>query len=360
MNTEELEFPLPEHLIAQTPAEARDQSRLLVYHRATGEVVHTVFRELPAFLPFPCRVFRNNATVFKARLRGRRVGGGAVECLLLEPGQEFGTFRCLLRPGKRLVPGKSFEVAGVFSAEVLSKTGEGRFEVIFRRDGVPCDPLEVAEVAGEMPLPPYIRREGGGDPRFREVDESRYQTVYADPARRVAAAAPTAGLHFTPELIAEMRERGASFHDLTLHVGLGTFQPVSVARLEEHRIHEEFYEVPGATQAALRAGGPRVMVGTTSVRAAEDWFRRTGDGQAEVVKDFWARAAIFIRPPDHFGVTDHLITNFHLPRSTLLCLVGAFLEPGGDGGLEQLKALYAEAVAREYRFFSYGDAMLIL
>lgn len=360
MLTAELDYPLPPELIAQEPTAQRDASRLLVYDRASGTVEHTVFRELPNFLPLPCRLFRNNATVFKARLRGRRAQGGAVECLLLSPAAQYGQFWCLLRPGKRLQPGKSFFLGGgdAFQAKVTDKRGEGEFCVAFTQQGQPVDPLEVADALGEMPLPPYIERHQGTDSRLQVLDPERYQTVFADPTQRVAAAAPTAGLHFTPALIHSLTAAGAQFHDLTLHVGLGTFQPVSVERLEDHPMHQEFYSIPKETLAALNtdSGGPRVMIGTTSVRSAEDWARKGAPGQ----QNWAAEADLFIRPPDNFYVTDHLITNFHLPRSTLLCLVAAFLDPKGHTGLNRLKALYADAIARRYRFFSYGDAMLIL
>lgn len=379
MLTSELDFHLPGELIAQEPAARRDESRLLVYDRTSGSVAHTVFRELPQFLPLPCRIFRNNATVFKARLRGQREGGGTVECLLLEPAATFGEFWCLLRPGKRLQPGKRFFLGrrekgearsedgeeGMWNeesirCEVLDKNDEGGFRVGFYRGEDLVDPLDAAETFGEMPLPPYIERDQGKDSRLQNLDPARYQTVFADPTQRVAAAAPTAGLHFTPELLDELKAKGACFHDLTLHVGLGTFQPVSAENLEDHHIHEEFYSIPAATIEALRAKGPgpRVMIGTTSVRSTEDWVGKYLDhtpGQS------WAaRANLYIKPPYDYRMTDHLITNFHLPRSTLLCLVAAFIDPGGESGLDTLKALYAEAIERKYRFFSYGDAMLIL
>ncbi len=358
MKTTDLEFPLPAELIAQEPAKRRDESRLFVYDRASGEITHTVFRGLSRFLPGHCRFFRNNAKVFKARLAGRRSGGGEVECLLLEPAQD-GAFRCLLRPGKKLDPGKTFTVGESVEARVLDKDAEGVFTVSFHENEEPVEALSIAARYGSMPLPPYIRRDKGHDERLDTLDPERYQTVYASPGQTVAAAAPTAGLHFTKELIEVMRQKGADFHDLTLHVGLGTFQPISVNSLDEHVMHEEFYSVPARTLAALRTPGgrPRVMVGTTSVRSSEDCLFHCPEGHAG---DWSARSRLFIRPPYDFQATDHLITNFHLPRSTLLCLVAAFLDPGGETGLNTLKRLYAEAVAQRYRFFSYGDSMLII
>jgi S-adenosylmethionine:tRNA ribosyltransferase-isomerase len=220
----------------------------------------------------------------------------------------------------------------------------------------------LSERLGIMPLPPYIERKDN-DPR-QNSDNERYQTVYADYAKQLAVAAPTAGLHFTPELIARLESAGASFHDLTLQVGIGTFHPVQTEKVEDHNIHHEWYEIPAAVLNELQSPdyGPRIAVGTTSVRSIEDALRRipkdprcltpSGDVQAE--------ADIYIYPPFEFVGIDHMITNFHLPKSTLLCLVSAFLTPGNEDGIDWLKELYAEAVAEKYRFYSYGDAMLIL
>lgn len=359
MKTVDLEFPLPHELIAQVPAKRRDESRLLIYDRASGDITHTVFRGIPRFLPERCRLFRNNATVFKARLAGRRAGGGEVECLLLEPNGSEGTFSCLLRPGKRLEPGKSFTIGETIEAKVLGRDPEGVFTVKFFRGETQVDAMTLAAEHGSMPLPPYIRRQKGHDERLDSLDPERYQTVYAHPLQKVAAAAPTAGLHFTPELIDVLIQRGADFHDLTLSVGLGTFQPISSDTLEDHRMHEEFYTIPAKSVGFLRNPGnrPRVMVGTTSVRSCEDFMLKCPPERAG---DWSARSRLFIKPPYDFQATDHLITNFHLPRSTLLCLVAAFLDPGGENGLDTLKRLYAEAVKERYRFFSYGDSMLIL
>ena len=207
-----------------------------------------------------------------------------------------------------------------------------------------------------MPLPPYIT--GHDNDAARAVDRERYQTVYADRSHQVAAAAPTAGLHFTPELLAGIAAQGVNFADLTLHVGLGTFRPIVTDLVEDHAIHREVYEMPSATQQALFAAtGRRIAVGTTSVRSIEDYL---ATHTAPMGRDFFGEAGIFIYPPRGFRGVDALITNFHQPRSTLLCLVSAFLTPGSTDGVAWLKEIYADAVAREYRFFSYGDAMLIL
>lgn len=351
MEASAFDFELPPERIAQVPPERRDHSRLMVVDRTRGVVSHAQFRELPDILR-PCRVFRNRAAVRAARLFGERGGGGAVECVLLHPADEENAFWCLLRPGKKLPAGASFTVAGQ-ALDILRKTADGSQAVV----RFPSDPGAFAEAHGTMPLPPYIRREREGDQR-RVLDRERYQTVYADHARTVAAAAPTAGLHFTPEILQQMEVGGHRFFDLFLHVGLDTFRPIQTEHVEDHPIHRETYEVPPETQKAIfTEGAKRLAVGTTSLRTMEDFARRFA--QAEESACF-AEADIYIYPPAEFQATEHLLTNFHLPRSTLLCLVSAFLTPGKTDGIAWLRELYAEAIAREYRFFSYGDAMLIL
>ncbi|MEM9227691.1 MAG: tRNA preQ1(34) S-adenosylmethionine ribosyltransferase-isomerase QueA, partial [Verrucomicrobiota bacterium] len=348
---------LPESLIAQLPAAARDASRLMVINRTDQSVTHTHFHELCHHVPAKTRFFRNSAAVFKARLRGQRASGGAVECLLLHPDRDSDTFWCLLKPGKKLPIGTSFSGPG-YEAAIISIKGTGERLVQFKIDDG-GHVIDLAERVGEMPLPPYIERSREADPALRKLDEDRYQTVYADREHKVAAAAPTAGLHFTPELINEMEGRGADFHDIRLHVGLDTFQPVKSETIEGHTIHRELYEIPPATQQALhtREGGLRLCVGTTSVRACEDYLRRQkqASGSTHV-----AEASLYLYPPAEFLAAEAMITNFHLPRSTLLCLVAAFLTPGDEAGISWLKEIYAEAVGRGYRFYSYGDAMLIL
>lgn len=332
----------------------------MVVHRTSRQVEHTVFAELPRFLGPNDLLIRNNAAVLPARLHARRPSGGHVECLLLRPdtapadGGE--SWWCLVRPGRRLPEGSTFGVENAFSATVLSKSEDGTTSVRFTtNDGRPI--TEIANAHGEMPLPPYIVREGASDTQ-RAADLERYQTVYADRARQVAVAAPTAGLHFTPELLAQLAQQNVTFADVTLHVGLGTFRPISSDTIDAHVIHREVYELPPATRAALHATGKRrIAVGTTSVRAVEDYLRRELPASST---SFTAEAALFIYPPSTFRGVDALITNFHQPRSTLLCLVAAFLAPGLTDGIAWLKELYAEAVAKEYRFFSYGDAMLLV
>ncbi len=390
LSTDLFDYPLPERLIAQQPAQRRDESRLLVVDRNTRALTHRHFRDLPEYLRAGDTLFRNNAAVIPARLHATRPTGGHVECLLLRPAAGTRTFGlqerdsrsarsgtphsaistphsdawwCLLRPGKKLPVGATFAREGFFTGTVLEKTDDGLARVSFATtDG---DIIAVANRIGEMPLPPYIS--GHDNEEAHRLDRERYQTVYADRGHQVAAAAPTAGLHFTPELLATLGAQGVTFADLTLHVGLGTFRPIMSEKIEDHAIHREVYEIPAATQRALFAGaGRRIAVGTTSVRSIEDFLSRSPEGHREAPRDdtpktdFLGEAGIFIYPPRVFRGVDVLITNFHQPRSTLLCLVSAFLTPGSTDGIAWLKEIYAEAVAREYRFFSYGDAMLIL
>lgn len=359
MKTDLFDYPLPERLIAQTPALQRDASRLLVAHRAERRIEHRHFREIGDYLRAGDTLFRNNAAVIPARLHARRPTGGAVECLLLRPAvNATDEWWCLLRPGRKLPPGETFGLDGQFTATVREKSAEGLFRVAFAGDGG-ADILTIANRIGEMPLPPYIAERG--DDSAKAVDRERYQTVYADRSHQVAAAAPTAGLHFTPELLEQIARADVRCADVTLHVGLGTFRPIATENVEDHVIHRELYEVPAATQAALFGGAPaagrRIAVGTTSLRTLEDFRRRHA---APLGRDYLGEADIYIHPPATFAAVDALITNFHQPRSTLLCLVAAFLAPGSTDGIAWFREIYAEAAARGYRFLSYGDAMLIL
>ena len=354
MKTALFDYQLPARLIAQRPADRRDQSRLLVVNRAAHTVEHRHFGDLPEYLRAGDCLLRNNAAVIPARLHAARPTGGHVECLLLRPAAAPGEWWCLLRPGKKLPVGANFGIEGFFTATVWEKTADGLVRVAFAADG--GDILAVANRIGEMPLPPYIA--GRHSDEERNLNRERYQTVYADRGHQVAAAAPTAGLHFTPELLARLAAQEVGFADLTLHVGLGTFRPIVTENVEDHAIHRELYEIPAAAQQALfTTPGRRIAVGTTSVRTIEDFL---AGHRAPTGCDLLAEAAIFIHPPHLFRGVDALITNFHQPRSTLLCLVAAFLAPGTTEGVAWLRKIYAEAILRDYRFFSYGDAMLIL
>ena len=355
VKTELFDYALPAELIAQTPAGRRDQSRLLVVDRRTRTVEHRVFAELPDVVGGRFAFFRNNASVIPARLFGQRPNGGRVECFLHQPATGLNEWWCLLRPGRKLPPGSVFGRHGFFTATVGAKDDERGYRVTFATPGH-ASILDVAHEIGEIPLPPYIER---NDPAaLRPLDRERYGTVYADGRKRVAVAAPTAGLHFTPEVLNRLGAAGTRFFDLTLHVGLGTFRPIQADDIVDHRIHHECYEVPAATQAALFASpGRRLAVGTTSVRTIEDFLTKH---DAPTGADSLDEAGLFIYPPRSFRGVDALVTNFHQPRSTLLCLVAAFLTPGSTDGIGWIHELYAEAIARRYRFFSYGDAMLIL
>lgn len=362
MLTSDLHFDLPPERIAQAPAEPRDASRLLVHDRATGRVAHHRFRDLPDLLPAGTRLFRNDVSVLAARLPGQRSTGGKVECLLLHPAEgatdaaadaSAGLWRCLLKPGAKTAKAGAFGLPGEYEATVREALPTGEYLVSFDlpRD---ADVPSLARRLGSMPLPPYVKRPADAS------DAERYQTVYADPAKRTAAAAPTAGLHFTPTLLDELRRRGHPLHDLTLSVGLGTFRPIETERVEDHPMHAESYLLPPETKAALReAGPPRLAVGTTTARAIEHHLAQGPDPHPDSTT--FAEADLFIRPGQHlFRGADALLTNFHLPGSTLLCLVAAFLSPKENAGLPLLKDLYAQALAKDYRFYSYGDAMLLL
>jgi S-adenosylmethionine:tRNA ribosyltransferase-isomerase len=354
LSTDLFDYDLPTHLVAQTPAARRDASRLLVVDRNSRRISHHTFADLPQFVRAGDTLFRNNAAVLPARLLAERPTGGQVECFLLRPLDGEHVWRCLLKPGKRLPVGATFtQVDNAFRGEVIAKEPDGSALVRFTTPG--GEPITaVANRLGLVPLPPYITR---ADNSQRPLDLDRYQTVYANRARQVAVAAPTAGLHFTPELLDQLTAAGVAPAEVTLHVGLGTFKPIVTDTIEAHAIHRELYELPAATQLALARGrGRRIAVGTTTVRTIEHFLASS----TTAPKDFVGEADIYIFPPYQFRGVDALITNFHQPRSTLLCLVSAFLTPGSTEGIAWLKEIYAEAISREYRFFSYGDAMLIL
>ena len=356
--TKDFDFVLPPELIAQTPAPERDQSRLLVLHRDTKNISHENFRGITKhFHPGDVLVL-NNSRVIPARLRGFNAkSGGQFEILLLEE-NALNDWWVMLRPGKRARIGAEIILcdhagnATIARAKVIATNDEGHRRLQF--SGV-ADIREMLDAIGEIPLPPYITREGDGE---LATDKIRYQTVYAAPAGSVAA--PTAGLHFTEMLLDEIRARGVSVCFVTLHVGLGTFAPVKAENLDEHVMHEERYEISDETarlvNKAKTANRRVIAVGTTSVRVLESVAQKNN---GRLVPGS-GRTRIFIHPPAEFQIVDALLTNFHLPRSTLLMLVSAFAVPGEIAGRETILAAYAEAVRERYRFFSYGDAMLIL
>lgn len=340
MKTHDFYYDLPEELIAQTPVEPRDHSRMLVVHRKDGRLEHRHFYDIVDYLHPGDVLVVNDTRVIPARLIGERAGGGAAEVLLLK---QLGPkkWETLVRPGQRLKPGAEVTFGGgKLVARMLETTDAGGRIVEFVCEGT----LEaMLDELGEMPLPPYIHE--------KLQDRDRYQTVYA--RHDGSAAAPTAGLHFTPELMEKIREMGVQIVPVLLHVGLGTFRPVKAEDVEEHEMHSEYYEVTpeaaAAINAARAAGGRVVAVGTTSVRTLES--ASTDDGVLQA-RSGWTN--IFITPGYRFKMVDALITNFHLPESTLVMLVSAFYSREGT------LAAYEEAVREKYRFFSFGDAMLLL
>ena len=338
--TKDYWYDLPEELIAQTPLQKRDTSRLMVLNRETGEIRHQHFYDVLDYLnPGDCLVM-NDSRVLPARLLGHRPTGGAVEVLLL---RDLGNNRweCLCKPGRKMLPGNTVSFGdGELTAIVREVQEDGNRVVEFQYEGIF---LEVLERLGKMPLPPYIKAE--------LQDQERYQTVYS---REVgSAAAPTAGLHFTNELLEKIRAKGVRTAFVTLHVGLGTFRPVKADNILEHHMHSELCMMSAETAAVLnetkQSGGRVICVGTTSCRTLESLVSEDGSFEA---RSKWTD--IFIYPGYIFRAMDGLITNFHLPESTLVMLVSAF------AGREKVLSAYAEAVRERYRFFSFGDAMLIL
>ena len=357
MQTEDFNYPLPPELIAQTPASKRDQSRLLVLDRASGKVSHRGFRDFTSCLRSDDVLVLNNSRVIPARLRAGNVRtGGRFEILLLEE-NSVNDWWVMLRPGKRARLGtemRLLDAAGqptAVRAEVIGVNDEGHRRLRFSGAS---DLRGQLESLGEMPVPPYIERANAAE---LAADKIRYQTVYASPPGSVAA--PTAGLHFTEAMLEEIRARGVSVCFVTLHVGPGTFAPVKASALADHVMHEEKFELSEETARVVneaKAAGRRVVaVGTTSVRVLESVASRNGGRLVAGA----GRTRIFIYPPHTFQIVSALLTNFHLPCSTLLMLVSAFAAPGDTHGRELVLNAYAEAIRERYRFFSYGDAMLI-
>lgn len=340
MNTSDFHFDLPPELIAQTPLKQRDTSRLLQLSKSTGEVAHHHFYDLCQFLQSGDCLVLNNSRVLPARLLGQREGGGACEILLLH-NTEGDTWECLARPGKKLKEGAKISFGdGSLTAEITQVLADGNRMVTFSYEGIF---LEVLERLGKMPLPPYIKEE--------LQEKERYQTVYSKVVG--SAAAPTAGLHFTPELLQEIQEKGVQICYVTLHVGLGTFRPVQVDDVHSHKMHEEYCVIPEDSATIInqtkQAGGRVICVGTTSCRTLESFANQDG-----TVTPQGGWTDIFIYPSYKFKIVDGLVTNFHLPESTLIMLVSAL------AGQEAVLDAYQVAVKERYRFFSFGDAMLIV
>ena len=348
LRVDAFDYELPTDAIAQSPAEPRDASRLLVLDRSRpGELRHSTFRDIGERLSLGDLLVVNDSRVIPARLPARRRSGGAVEILVLRPLDDGSNrWEGLVRPSRKVAVGELLDLRNGDAMEVGELLADGIRALRFGGD-----PHAVMAAAGEMPLPPYIHD--------RSAPAERYQTVYAQPPG--SAAAPTAGLHFTPELLTSLEARGIRRASVTLHVGLDTFRPLEGEFVDEHHIHREWYEIPAATRMAMDeardAGGRIVAVGTTAVRVLETAARSDASSG-------WTD--LYITPPHAFGSVDALITNFHLPRSSLLLLVTAFVQAGMEGGAspfearDALLAAYRTALDAGYRFFSFGDAMLIV
>jgi len=330
-------YDLPQELIAQEPIYPRDASRMLVLHRSTGDVEHRMFRDLPSYLAPGDVLVLNDTKVYAARIYARRRTGAKVELLLLRKLDER-RWEALVSPGRRARPGETLVIGdGEVEVHVQARTDAGGRIVEFD-SAVPVE--DVLKRFGRMPLPPYIKRDLD--------DQERYQTVYA--REEGSAAAPTAGLHFTPEMLGKIEAMGVKLTRVTLHVGLDTFRPIHEERVEDHKMHSEEYTIaPEAADAVNSATGRVVAVGTTTVRALEAAALEDG-----VVRPGRRSTSLFIMPGYRFRVVDALLTNFHLPRSTLIVLVSAF------AGREKVLSAYRQAVEQRYRFYSFGDAMLIM
>lgn len=338
--TADYDFDLPPELIAQTPAARRDESRLMVLDRAAGTITHRNFTDLPEYLSAGDALVLNSSKVIRARLLGTRDSGAPAEVLLIKPLGD-GRYEAMVHPGGKLKPGRRVTVAPELEIEIQEVT-QRRTRIVQLHTELPFD--EAIERFGHIPLPPYIRR---GD---ESEDATRYQTVYAREPGSVAA--PTAGLHFTDQVLDEIRKRGVSVAEVVLHVGAGTFKPVEVEDPAAHVMHEEWFSIPADTADVLNATRDRgrkiTAVGTTAVRTLES----AASGSRFVAAS--GDTAIFIRPGYEFQAVDRLLTNFHLPRSTLLMLVAAF------AGYDLVMEAYQMAISERYRFYSYGDAMLIV
>ena len=336
------DYRLPEGLIAQNPAEPRDSSRLLVVNKKSGELLHRNFYDLPLFLKSGDLLVLNDTRVFPARLKGVKKGGSAkIEMLFLSGMENTDEWSALVKPGKRLNPGSVVILSDGTEVTVGEGLDDGLRRVVFPEGSAAVD---IFSRLGQIPLPPYITESA--------AEDERYQTVYSDRRKDLSSAAPTAGLHFTEALLDSLKSSGVDTAFITLHVGLGTFKPVKAEDVRDHVMHEEFCEIPRAAAEKInrtrREGGRVIAVGTTVARTLES-FAVSGGELAPGVK----KTRLFIKPGFEFRTVDFLVTNFHLPKSTLLMLVSAF------GGYELMMRAYGEAVEEGYRFFSFGDSMLI-
>lgn len=365
LRTKEFDYDLPEALIAQSPLEARDTSRLLMVGRKDGKIEHGQFRDIEHHLGENDLLVINNSRVIPARLRGSKYQTGAkVELLLLE---ELGPMEwwSMIRPGKRFAVGSKIKIENVrgehsgWEADVEEKNEEGHVRLCFYSTDNNNTIFHFKQVLeesniGETPLPPYINRSWD-----EEKDPQVYQTVYAKNSGSVAA--PTAGLHWTPQLLDRIEERGTHIAEITLHVGAGTFAPVKAATVDQHIMHNERFEISENSADILNRGlsdGRRIIaVGTTSLRVLESAVKK--EGAVRFFNAGMSQTQLYVHPPYDFKVVDALVTNFHLPQSTLLMLVSAFASPGEMKGMELIRKSYQEAIASKYRFFSYGDAMFI-
>lgn len=344
MKTALFDFHLPPELIAQEPAAKRDQSRLLVLHRDTGKIEHRTFADVLEYIRPDDVLVVNDTRVIKARIQGHRTSGGRVEVLLVRRAQGISAaWEAMLNCRGKLRDGETVTFGEGITGTLLGRDGKGTSIIRLEPD---AEVEAKLEIIGNMPLPPYIKRMKERDPHA-SLDAERYQTVYArEPG---AVAAPTAGLHFTPGLLAKIRKKGCNTAAITLHVGPGTFKPVTADEVENHAVDPEYYTVTQAAADAVNSSARTIAVGTTSCRTLES---AVNDGGKISAASGWTK--LFIRPPYEFRAVDALITNFHLPKSSLLMLVSAF------AGRERILAAYEEAVSENYRFYSYGDAMLII
>ena len=341
-NLARYDYSLPKKLIAQSPAEPRDTSRLLVLHKDSGEIDHSVFKELPSYLNKGDLIVLNNTKVMAARIIGKKEKGTAeIEILLLRPLNSNNlVWEALVRPGKRVKPGQRVLLHGGEKIEVGEASSSGTRKIKFSEE---TDPFKIMDLYGKIPLPPYIHS--------TEAPPDRYQTIFAK--KLGSAAAPTAGLHFTPRVFDKLREKGILIAHVTLHVGIGTFKPISAPDVRQHKMHEEFCSISEETAKVInetkKRGGRIVAVGTTVVRTLESMVNAEG---MTVSGSGWTQK--FIYPGYEFRIVDTMITNFHLPKSSLMLLVSAF------AGYENTMKAYEEAIKQRYRFYSFGDAMLII